>query len=87
MKTGRILTKNGVMVNQALLVLSAMVYIIYTIPTLYVGIRDGFFCDSGHIAITIWGGLVTIVTLYLNYRMISDLRRTKKYNSHNSVNN
>ncbi len=82
MKT-RILNENGVMMNKALLFLSIMIYIIYTIPMLYIGIRDGFFCDSGHIVLTIWGGLVTIITIYFNYHMIADLRKTKKYNLNN----
>jgi hypothetical protein len=84
MKRSRILNEREVMVNQALLVVSVMIYLIYTIPTLYIGIRDGFFSDGAHITLTIWGGLATLITIYLNYHMITDLKRTKKYNSLNN---
>lgn len=48
------------------ILISIMVYVCYTIPTLFLGIRDGFFIDQGHIIITIGGGLATLLMVSAN---------------------
>lgn len=63
--------------NKFLLYVTPLILLVYTIPMVYLGMRDGFFSDGGHTLITIWGGIVTIITIYMTYQIIMDLKRFK----------
>ena len=58
-----------------LLALSVLIYLVYTLPTIYLGIRDGFFGPKGETIITVWGGIMTLITIFCDFNMIRELKK------------
>jgi hypothetical protein len=62
---------------KVLLILSGLIYLVYTLPTLYILFRDGFVncTHNGGLILYIWGGIVTVITVIIDIWCIKELRK------------